>query len=130
MYTLVEGQGRSVGTEMGVSIRWALEAGAPGPSQLTAQPTGGVAPVCAHAPGTAECCISLQALAEVLGAFVLAAIADAGVEEGARWDEAVALSEDPTEGGGHAQELSVQQGAWARGAAAQVHHPKAKDSLV
>ena len=70
-----------------------------GPPRLTAQPAGGVAPAAAHALGTAECCVGLQAHAGRL-AVGLAAITDAGAEERARRDEAVALCEDPVGRGG------------------------------
>lgn len=95
LYTLVGGQARSGGTQTGV--KRAEEARAPGGhAQLTAQPVGGVAPVGADAPGAAELCVGLQALAEhCTAAAGPAAVTDTGVEVRARWDEAVAPGEDP-----------------------------------
>ena len=95
LYTLVGGQARSGGTQTGV--KRAEEARAPGGhAQLTAQPVGGVAPVGADAPGAAELCVGLQALAEHRAPTAgPAAVTDTGVEVWARWDEAVAPGEDP-----------------------------------
>lgn len=95
MYTLVGGQARSGGIQ--TDVKRAEEARAPGGhAQLTAQPVGGVAPVGADTPGAAELCIGLQALAEHRTAAAgPAAVTDTGVEVWARWDEAVALGEDP-----------------------------------
>ena len=86
---------RSGGTQTGV--RQAEEARAPsGHARLTAQPVSGIAPVRADAPGAAEFCVGLQALAEHLAATAgPAAVTDTGVEVRARWDEAVAPGEDP-----------------------------------
>ena len=95
LYTLADGQVRSGGTQTGV--RQAEEARAPsGHARLTAQPVSGIAPVRADAPGAAEFCVGLQALAEHLAATAgPAAVTDTGVEVRARWDEAVAPGEDP-----------------------------------
>lgn len=94
LYTLVGGQVSSRGTQTGVS--WAKEARAPSRHpRLTTQPTGGMAPVQAHAPGAAERRVGLQALAGHLGLAGLAAVADTGAEEQAGRDEVMAFGEDP-----------------------------------
>lgn len=111
LYTFPGGQVRSGGTETGV--RCAKEARAPsGCPRLTAQPASGVPPAAARATGTAKCRVGLQALAGRLRVATPAGVTDAGAEEQAGWDEAVAPGEDAV---GRSSQRSAQRAVrWAR----------------
>lgn len=101
LYTFLGGQGSSGGRD-GCQVGRGSQA-PPTPRsrpQLTAQPARGVSPVAAHAPGTAERRVGLQALAGHPGVAGLAGVLDAGAEEQAGRDEVVALGEDAAGRGG------------------------------